>query len=140
MSNKRKRKAPEPTLGISSTEDSGTTNSATSNSEKQPAKRSNQYSLVVADEEDLIPLVEYYWKLGFNDPDIATHSLDHFDRGQFGLSAKSVQRLRNKLNLKGARQQAATSESITPSTLRYVNGSRIWVHARWSPLYARITQ
>ncbi|KAK6991985.1 hypothetical protein R3P38DRAFT_3409105 [Favolaschia claudopus] len=66
------------------------------------------------DEEELIPLVEYYWKLGFNDPDIASHCLDHFERGQYGLSAKTIQRLRKKLDLKGTRQQAATSETIMP--------------------------
>ncbi|KAJ7719745.1 hypothetical protein B0H16DRAFT_1336478, partial [Mycena metata] len=71
-----------------------------------------------ADEEDLIPIVEYYWKLGFNDPDIAAHSLDHFERGLFGLrfshSAKSIQRLRTKLGLQGTRQQAVTAGTITP--------------------------
>ncbi|KAJ7303717.1 hypothetical protein DFH08DRAFT_918758 [Mycena albidolilacea] len=65
-------------------------------------------------EEDLIPLVEYYWHLGFNDPNIATHSLDHFDRSKFGFSAKTVQRLRTKLGLQGVRQRGATFESITP--------------------------
>lgn len=33
----------------------------------------------------MIPLVEYYWQLGFNDLNIAIHSLDHFDHGEFGL-------------------------------------------------------
>ncbi|KAJ7844680.1 hypothetical protein B0H13DRAFT_2411186, partial [Mycena leptocephala] len=67
-----------------------------------------------ADKEDLIPLVEYYWQLGFNDLNIAIHSLDHFDHGEFGLSAKTVQRLRTKLGLQGVRQRGATFESITP--------------------------
>lgn len=79
----------------------------------------------------MIPLVEYYWQLGFNDLNIAIHSLDHFDHGEFGLryqliislifdnilnltSAKTVQRLRTKLGLQGVRQRGATFESITP--------------------------
>ncbi|KAJ7718872.1 hypothetical protein DFH07DRAFT_872378 [Mycena maculata] len=67
-----------------------------------------------ADEEDLRPLIEYYWRLGFNDPMIATHCLDHFNRTSYGLSAKTVQRQRKELQLSGVRQQQATFESITP--------------------------
>ncbi|KAJ7357893.1 hypothetical protein DFH08DRAFT_911633 [Mycena albidolilacea] len=110
MSRQRKRKAPESTPGTFATQDSSST---TSDSEKRPAKRSNQY-LPCPAEEDLIPLVEYYWHLGFNDPNIATHSLEHFDRSKFGLSAKTVQRLRTKLGLQGVRQRGTTFESITP--------------------------
>ncbi|KAJ6553413.1 hypothetical protein B0H19DRAFT_1211058 [Mycena capillaripes] len=81
---------------------------------KKRKKRPPEPSSSPADEEDLIPLVEYYWKLGFNDPAIATNCLDHFERGSFGLSGKTVQRLRDKLDLKGVRQQAATLETIMP--------------------------
>jgi hypothetical protein len=47
-------------------------------------------SCLLADEEDLVPLIEYYWHLGFNDPDIATHCLDHFERGKFGLRYSTI--------------------------------------------------
>ncbi|KAJ7827354.1 hypothetical protein B0H14DRAFT_2595352 [Mycena olivaceomarginata] len=106
MGKKRKRK----TL-----ESSGSPNNLDSDPEipAKIAKRSNQH-LPCPDEEDLVPLIEYYWHLGFNDPDIATHCLDHFERGKFGLSPKSIQRLRKKLGLKGVRQQAATFDSIAP--------------------------
>ncbi|KAJ7347697.1 hypothetical protein DFH08DRAFT_808478 [Mycena albidolilacea] len=106
MGKKRKRK----TL-----ESSGSPNNLDSDLEipAKIAKRSNQH-LPCPDEEDLVPLVEYYWQLGFNDTGIATHCLDHFERDKFRLSAKSIQRLRKKLGLKGARQQAATFDSITP--------------------------
>ncbi|KAJ7139358.1 hypothetical protein C8R44DRAFT_605301, partial [Mycena epipterygia] len=76
-------------------------------------KRTNQH-LPCPHEEDLIPLVEYHWRLGFNDSQIADQCLDHFDRDSFGLSYKSVQRLRTKLSLIGTRQQAATAQMIMP--------------------------
>ncbi|KAF8215519.1 hypothetical protein K438DRAFT_2104665 [Mycena galopus ATCC 62051] len=114
MGKKRKRKT--QALGSSSgaSHNQGL-DSDSPDSDAPPAKskRSNQH-LPCPHQEDLEPLIEYYWRLGFNDPNIATHCLDHFDRSQFGLSSKSVQRIRKKLDLKGARQRAATLESIAP--------------------------
>ncbi|KAJ7836771.1 hypothetical protein B0H14DRAFT_2589512 [Mycena olivaceomarginata] len=123
MSRQRKRKAPESTPGTFATQDSSST---TSDSEKRPAKRSNQY-LPCPAEEDLIPLVEYYWHLGFNDPNIATHSLDHFDRSKFGLSS----------GCKVSGKEAPHLRASLPSTWKYVNGSRTWVRKPWSPLCAK---
>ncbi|KAM6489501.1 hypothetical protein JOM56_015058 [Amanita muscaria] len=56
--------------------------------------------------------IVYYWHLGFPDAKIADHTLDHFDRKVFGLSAKSVQRIRGQLDLKGTIKQAATFETL----------------------------
>ncbi|KAJ7460012.1 hypothetical protein B0H11DRAFT_2242239 [Mycena galericulata] len=110
MAPKKKKKREQP----EAESDSTATNHPDADS--RPAKfmkRSNQH-LPTPDEEDLIPLVEYYWKLGFNDPEIASQCLDHFDRAEVGLSAKTVQRHRVKYGMKGTRQQGATIETIRP--------------------------
>lgn len=39
----------------------------------------------LAAEEDLWPIIKYYWSLGFNDKDIAHHAIDHFDQSEYGL-------------------------------------------------------
>ncbi|KAJ6534299.1 hypothetical protein B0H19DRAFT_1272015 [Mycena capillaripes] len=109
-SKKRKRRPPKSSAPSTSTSES---NIVPTSAPAKKQKRTNQY-LPCPDAEDLIPWVEYYWKLGFNDKDIASNCLDHFDRTSFGLSAKSVQRLRQTLDLKGVRQQAASFEMITP--------------------------
>ncbi|KAJ7576199.1 hypothetical protein C8J56DRAFT_900123 [Mycena floridula] len=51
------------------------------------------------------PWLKYYFKLGLMDKLIAHHVLDHFEMDKYGLSAKSVQRARKRLNLLSARQQ-----------------------------------
>lgn len=38
----------------------------------------------VAPRDELERWVKYYWHLGFSDPKIADHVLDHFDREEFG--------------------------------------------------------
>ncbi|KAJ7075212.1 hypothetical protein B0H15DRAFT_792147, partial [Mycena belliarum] len=63
-------------------------------------------------EEDLVPLVKYYWRLGFNDPEIASQCLDHFNRVEFSL--RLVQKRTHTLGLLGSRQQGATAEAILP--------------------------
>ncbi|KAJ7084177.1 hypothetical protein C8R43DRAFT_1051851 [Mycena crocata] len=113
MPQKKKRKHTTESQGSSAEASSTMALTLDAGKPVKKAKRSNQH-LPCPDEEDLIPLVEYYWKLGFDDPEIASHSLDHFDRSLLGLSYKTVQRLRNKLDLKGSRQRSATVESIYP--------------------------
>ena len=87
--------------------------------------------ICVAPRKELEHWISYYWHLGFPDPKIADHALDHFNRNIYGLrycvfsflnsknvpydwncSQKSVQRVRKQLGLKGAIQEAATFETI----------------------------
>ncbi|KAH7870716.1 uncharacterized protein C8R40DRAFT_1056282, partial [Lentinula edodes] len=63
---------------------------------------------------DLLRWVHYYWHLGFSDKDIANHVMDHFNREEYGISYKSVQRIRNDLQLLGTRQRKASFETIMP--------------------------
>ncbi|KAJ3804862.1 hypothetical protein F5876DRAFT_70281 [Lentinula aff. lateritia] len=51
---------------------------------------------------------------GFSDKDIANHVMDHFNREEYGISYKSVQRMRNDLQLLGTRQRKASFETIMP--------------------------
>ena len=39
----------------------------------------------VAPEDDLLPVVKYYWSLGLSDEKIAEHSRDHFDLSTYGI-------------------------------------------------------
>ncbi|KAL4269040.1 hypothetical protein AB1N83_001842 [Pleurotus pulmonarius] len=76
-------------------------------------KKRNQHKPIPS-EDDLWPIVKYYWSLGFNDKDIAQHSIDHFDQSEYGLSDTSVKRLRKRWGLKGTRQQKHTFETLAP--------------------------
>ena len=40
---------------------------------------------LIAPDEDLLPIVSYYWGLGLNDNKIVEHVLDHFDQSVYGL-------------------------------------------------------
>ncbi|KAJ7265657.1 hypothetical protein C8J57DRAFT_1620708 [Mycena rebaudengoi] len=85
-------------------------------SEEQPLrkkKKPNQH-LPTPPDEDLLPLIRYYWILGLTDQGITDHCMHHFDSKQFGLSVWTVKRRRTDLNLRGTRQQAATWEEIEP--------------------------
>ncbi|KAI9437413.1 hypothetical protein F5148DRAFT_1262673 [Russula earlei] len=66
----------------------------------------------ISPDEDLHPLVEYYWHLGFSDQSVVAHVLDHFDKSQYGFSVKSLQQVHMKLGLRGTRQQQASFETI----------------------------
>ncbi|KAI9445613.1 hypothetical protein F5148DRAFT_1254841, partial [Russula earlei] len=63
-------------------------------------------------DEDLHPLVEYYWHLGFSDQSVVAHVLDHFDKSQYGFSfetiAPFVQEIRERFPTMGARQMVTT--------------------------------
>jgi hypothetical protein len=48
-----------------------------------------EFVLIAADEE-LLPVVSYYWGLGLNDKKIVEHMLDHFDQSLYGLRWASV--------------------------------------------------
>ncbi|KAJ4464609.1 hypothetical protein C8J55DRAFT_566711 [Lentinula edodes] len=80
--------------------------------EKKPKK--NQYLPLPQPRSDLLRWVHYYWHLGFSDKDIANHVMDHFNREEYGISYKSVQRMRNDLQLLGTRQRKASFETIMP--------------------------
>jgi hypothetical protein len=87
-----------------------------------------------APEEDLKPVVSYYWTLGMNDKEIACQTLDHFNKAEYGLrcacrnvffhnypeflsstlSSASVKRLRKRFNLLSTRQQHQTFLTIAP--------------------------
>ncbi|KAM6490784.1 hypothetical protein JOM56_013747 [Amanita muscaria] len=75
------------------------------------ARRRNQH-LPIPPRNELRRWIQYYWHLGFTDPKIAEHVMDHFDREKYGCSAKSVQRLRKELDLKGTIRQAASFETL----------------------------
>ena len=40
--------------------------------------------VVLAPRDELEHWVDYYWRLGFSDPKVADHVLDHFNRDEFG--------------------------------------------------------
>ncbi len=42
-------------------------------------------SVLIAADEELLPVVSYYWGLGLNDKQIVEHALDHFDQSVYGL-------------------------------------------------------
>ncbi|KAJ7599462.1 hypothetical protein C8J56DRAFT_849581 [Mycena floridula] len=65
------------------------------------------------------PWLKYYFKLGLTDKLIAQHVLDHFEMDEYGLSAKSVQRARKRLNLLSARQQLDFMRIYTQVRLRF---------------------
>ncbi|GLB40063.1 hypothetical protein LshimejAT787_0705730 [Lyophyllum shimeji] len=77
-----------------------------------PSRRGGRHK-PIPPKDQLNPWIAYYWHLGFSDPKIADHALDHFDRNNHGLSQKTVQRIRKEMGLKGTIQQAATFETIT---------------------------
>ncbi|KAL0960439.1 hypothetical protein HGRIS_005482 [Hohenbuehelia grisea] len=78
-----------------------------------PRKQKNQHK-PVPPEEDLKPVIEYYWHLGLNDKKVAEHALDHFDCTKFGLSNTTMKRLRRKWGFASTRQQRNTFETIAP--------------------------
>ncbi|KAM6490176.1 hypothetical protein JOM56_014368, partial [Amanita muscaria] len=79
--------------------------------EKERPRRRNQYH-PLPPQKELDRWIRYYWNLGFTDPKIADHTMDHFDREKYGCSAKSVQRRRKDLGLKGTIQQAASFDTL----------------------------
>ncbi|KAI9452828.1 hypothetical protein F5148DRAFT_1330590 [Russula earlei] len=72
----------------------------------------SQLIFSLAPDEDLHPLVEYYWRLGFSDQSVVAHVLDHFDKSQYGFSfetiAPFVQEIRERFPTMGARQMVTT--------------------------------
>ncbi|KAI0640541.1 hypothetical protein C8Q79DRAFT_921410 [Trametes meyenii] len=60
----------------------------------------------------LCPHIERYWDLGMNDNKIADHVRDHIDNEQYGISSRSVRRLRKAWGLDGVRVQRHTMDSI----------------------------
>ncbi|KAE9383395.1 hypothetical protein BT96DRAFT_1009240 [Gymnopus androsaceus JB14] len=76
--------------------------------------KGNQHLPRPQPEDELHQWIHYYWHLGFNDKKIAEHVLDHFNKQEYGLSAKTVQRIRKELNLLGTRQQQASFETVMP--------------------------
>ncbi|KAJ7576955.1 hypothetical protein C8J56DRAFT_1114407 [Mycena floridula] len=77
--------------------------------------KANQH-LPLPPAEPLNYWIGVYWKLGFNDKAIASHIMDHFDKSQYGIGYKSVQRRRNELGLLGTRQlgKQLTAEQLMP--------------------------
>ncbi|KAJ7699615.1 hypothetical protein B0H17DRAFT_926367, partial [Mycena rosella] len=65
-------------------------------------------------DEDLQPLISYYWHLGLTDQQVTDHCMDHFDKTVYGLSLWTIKRRRKAMGLKGTRQKAATWEMIEP--------------------------
>ncbi|KAF9477993.1 hypothetical protein BDN70DRAFT_74912 [Pholiota conissans] len=63
-------------------------------------------------EDDIKESFKFYYGLGINDKKIALHMRDHYDTERYGLSVRSVKRLRDKWELKSTRQQKHTLESI----------------------------
>ncbi|KAG6818632.1 hypothetical protein H0H93_003299 [Arthromyces matolae] len=60
--------------------------------------------------ESLHSWIVYYWNRGFSEKEIVDHVMDHFDKS----NVTSLRRLREALNLKGARQEAADFDKIAP--------------------------
>ncbi|KAI9058419.1 hypothetical protein FKP32DRAFT_1582018 [Trametes sanguinea] len=58
------------------------------------------------------PWLEMYWDMGLNDKAILEHMQDHIDMNQYGLSYRSIRRLRVRYGLQGTRKQMHTLESI----------------------------
>ncbi|KAH9856452.1 hypothetical protein C2E23DRAFT_811473 [Lenzites betulinus] len=79
----------------------------------QPERRGNQYKPRPPD-TILKPLVQFYYSLGLSDNHIASSAAKHFDTDKYGLSATTVKRVRKEWNLRKARKQAHTLESIEP--------------------------
>ncbi|KAL1687133.1 hypothetical protein GGG16DRAFT_117261 [Schizophyllum commune] len=75
----------------------------------------NQHKPLPQPQSEFDAWIRYYWDLGKNDSAIADHILDHFDKSIYACSAKSIQRARARLGLKGTRQRAATYDDIGPS-------------------------
>ncbi|THH11562.1 hypothetical protein EW146_g7999, partial [Bondarzewia mesenterica] len=65
-----------------------------------------------APEEDVQPLIKFYYHLGLPDTRIAVLVLEHFDESIYGIGTKSIQRLRKKYGLLSTRQQKHTLKSI----------------------------
>ncbi|KAH9895573.1 hypothetical protein C8Q73DRAFT_644418 [Cubamyces lactineus] len=63
-------------------------------------------------EEVVRPWLELYWDLGMNDKVIAENIRDHIDCDTYGISQRSVRRLRDRWGLRGVRSQKHTLETI----------------------------
>jgi hypothetical protein len=44
-----------------------------------------KHGFSTAPDDDLLPVVSYYWGLGLNDKKIVEHALHHFDKSVYGL-------------------------------------------------------
>ncbi|KAF8814863.1 hypothetical protein BYT27DRAFT_7219729 [Phlegmacium glaucopus] len=101
----------------------------------QPKPRSNQHLSLPPDDE-LFPVVLYYWGLGLNDKKIVEHALDHFDRSLCGLSRSSIKRKREKWGMLGTRQPKHTFETIEPFVKEIKDAFHPWVLASWQMVLA----